>query len=98
MSRIELFYKTFILATQTVAHTLNSFQGIKTCVKYLASHPHQPIFNPSKYFVGSNFIRITWIGNQVEDHTTHYFWNVIKMQIIPELSTEDGHVRILYML
>ena len=34
------------LATQTVAYTLPGFQGIKRCVKYLASHPHKPFFYP----------------------------------------------------
>ena len=44
MSRIDICYSTCRLATQTVAPTLPGFQGIKGCVKYLASHPHKPIF------------------------------------------------------
>ena len=47
MSRIDLCYATYRLATQTVAPTLPEFQGIKRCVQYLASHPHKPIFYPS---------------------------------------------------
>ena len=47
MSRIDLLYVTCCLATQTVAHTLPGFQGIKRCVKYLASHPHKSIYYPS---------------------------------------------------
>ena len=71
MSRTDLYYATCCLATQTVAPTLPGFQGIKRCVQYLASHPHKPILYPSNSYDGSNFIRITWSGDQVEDHTTH---------------------------
>ena len=70
MSRIEIFYATCCLVTQTVAPTLPGFQDINRCVKYPASHPHKPIFDPSNYFGGSNFIRHTQSGNQVESHIT----------------------------
>ena len=69
MSRIDICYATCRLATQTVAPNLPGFQGIKLCVQYLDSHPHKPIFYPSNSYDGSNFIRLTWSGNQVEDHT-----------------------------
>ena len=46
MSRIDLFYATCCLDTQTVALNLPGFQGIKRCVQYLASHLHKPIFYP----------------------------------------------------
>ena len=87
MSRIDLFYATCRLETQTVAPTLSGFQGIKQCVQYLASHPHKPIFHPSDYYYGSNVIRLIWSGNQVEEYIAQKNWNVIKMQIIPEFST-----------
>ena len=70
MSIIYLCYATYFLANQIVVPTLTSFQGIKRYVQYMASHPHKPIFYPSNYYDGSNFIRLTWSGNQVEDHTT----------------------------
>ena len=70
MSRIDLCYANCHLATQTVSPTLPGFQGIKQCVKYLASHPHKPIFYPYNSYDGSNVIRLTWSGNQVEDHKT----------------------------
>ena len=70
MSRIEMFYATFRLDTQTVSPTLTGFQGINSCVQYLASHPQKPIFYPPHYYDESNLIMITWSGNQVEDHTT----------------------------
>ena len=70
MSRIDLFYAICRLETQTVAPTLPGFQVIKRYVQYLASHPHKPIFYPSNSYDGSNVIRLTWSGNQVEDHTT----------------------------
>ena len=73
MSRIDLCYATCCLSTQTVAPTLPGFKGIKRCVQYLASHPHKPIFYPYNSYDGSNVIRITWSGNQVEDHTTQNF-------------------------
>ena len=53
--------------------TLPGFQGIKRCVKYLDIHPHKPMFYPSNYYDGSNFIRLLWSGNQVEYHTTQNF-------------------------
>ena len=73
MSRIDLWYATCCLYTQTVAPTLPGFQGIKQCVQYLASHPHKPIFYPYNSYDGSNFIRLTWSGNQVDDHKTQNF-------------------------
>ena len=71
--RIELCYATCRISTQTVALTLPGFQGIKRYVQYMASHPHKPIFYPPNYYDGSNFIRLTCSGNQVEDHTTQNF-------------------------
>ena len=70
MSIIGLCYETYRLATQTVAPTLPVFQGIKRCVKYLASHPHKPIFYPSNFYDVKNVIRLKWSGDQFEDHTT----------------------------
>ena len=66
MIRIDLYYETCRLAAQNVAPTLPCFQGIKRCVKYLAIHPHKPIFYASNSYDGSNFINLTWSGNQVE--------------------------------
>ena len=73
ISIIYIFSSTCRLATQTVAPTLPGFQVIKRCVQYLASHPHKPIFYLSNYYDGSNVIRFTWSGSQVEDHTAHIF-------------------------
>ena len=73
MIRVDLCCATCRLATQTVAPTLPGFQGIERCVQYLDSHPHKPIFYSSKYYDVSNVIRLTWSGNQVEDHTTQNF-------------------------
>ena len=61
---------SILLATQTVTPTLPGFQGIKRRVEYLASHSHKPIFYPSNSYDGSNVIRLTCNGNQVEDHIT----------------------------
>ena len=53
-----------------MAPNLPDFQGIKSCVQYLASNPHKPIFYLSNYYYGSNIISLTCSENQVEDHTT----------------------------
>ena len=73
MNRICICYTYRHLATQTVTPTITGFQGINFCVQYLASNPHKTIFYLSNYYDGSNFIRLTWSGNQVEDYTTHNF-------------------------
>ena len=70
MSRIEICYTSYSLATQTVVPNLHGFQGINRCVQYLAIHPHKPTFYPSNYYDGSNVIRLIWSLNQVEDYTT----------------------------
>ena len=53
-----------------MAPTIPGFHGIKSSVQYLYSHPHKPIFYPSNYYDGSNFVKLIWSENQVEDHTT----------------------------
>ena len=50
MNRNDICYATCRLATQTVAHTLPCFQGIKLCDQYLDIHPHKPIFYPSNSY------------------------------------------------
>ena len=70
MSIIDLCYATCRLNTQNVAY---GFQCIKRCVQYMASHPHKPIFYPSNSYDVSNFIRLTWSGNKVEDDTNQNF-------------------------
>ena len=73
MSIIEICYTAFCLETQTVAPTIPGFQGIKICIQYMDISPHKPIFYPSNYYYGSNVIRLTWSGNQVEYYTTQNF-------------------------
>ena len=70
LSRLDIFYATCRLETQTVAPYIHGLQGIKRCAQYLSSPPNKPIFYLSNYYDGSNFIRLKWIGNQVEYHTT----------------------------
>ena len=70
MSRIDIFYATCRIAPQTVTPTLPGFQVINHCVKYMASHPHKPIFYSSNSHDGSNLIRLTRSGNQSEYYTT----------------------------
>ena len=49
MGRIDNCYTDFHIVTQTVAPSIPGFQGTKTCIQYLASHPHKPIFYPFNY-------------------------------------------------
>ena len=59
MSRIDICYIACRLETQTLAPTVPIFQCLKLCIRYQASHPHEPIFYPYSYYYGSNFIRLT---------------------------------------
>ena len=70
MSTLDICYATCNLSTQNVAPNIPGFLGIKCCVQYLASNPHKTIFYPSNSYYGSNFIRLTWSGNQVEEYTS----------------------------
>ena len=73
VSRIDLCYVTCILDNHTVAPTLPGLQGIKKCVQYLASHTHKSICYHSNSYDRSNFISLTWSGNQVEYYITKNF-------------------------
>ena len=68
MSKIDIFNTSCCLETQTVAPTLTGLKGIKSCIKYLASNPHKTLFYAYNFYDGSNFIRLTWSGNEVEDY------------------------------
>ena len=72
MRRIDIFDIDWSLGTQTVAPIIPCFQGLKSCIQYLASHPYKIIFYPYNYCYGSNVIRLIWSGNQVKYYTT---WN-----------------------
>ena len=67
MSIIDTYYATCNLANQILAPNLPGFQGIKSYVRYLDSHPHKSIFYLSSSDDGSNVIKLTWSENQVED-------------------------------
>ena len=67
MSRIDICRSAYRLSTQTATPTLPGFQCINHCFQYLDSHPHITIFYPSNPYNGSNFIRLTCSGDQVED-------------------------------
>ena len=79
---VGIYYSNCRLAIQNVAPTLPGLRGIKSCVKYLDSHPHKHIFYPSSYYDVSNVIRLAWSGNQVEVYTTQNFYNAINMCIM----------------
>ena len=71
MSKIEICYTDWRLETQTMTPTLPGIQAINQCIKFLASDSHKRIFYPFNYHDDSNFTRLTWRGNKVEDYTTH---------------------------
>ena len=79
MSIIDICYATYRLSTQTVAPTIPSFQGIKRCVKYLASHPHKPIFYPYNSYDASNLSGLHGVGIKLKTTQPRIVWNVIKM-------------------
>ena len=89
MSRIGICYANCCLATPTVSPTLPGFQGIKLCAQYMDIRPHKPIFNPSNCYYGSNVIRLTWTGDQVEDYKT---------QNCLEFHQDSDHTRILNII
>ena len=45
MSIIDICYTTCNISNLIVAHNITGLQGIKLCVKYLASHPHKTILS-----------------------------------------------------
>ena len=61
------------METQTVSPTLPGFEGIKLYIQYPDSHSHKPMFYTYNSYDGSNFIRLTWSGNQVEYYTTQNY-------------------------
>ena len=71
LNRIDICCRSCRLETQTVAPNIPGFQGIKQCIKYMYIQPHKLIFYPSNPYDGSNFIILTWGGNQIEYYTTH---------------------------
>ena len=73
MRRIDICYTACNPGTQTVAPTIPGFQGIRHCIQYMTSHPNTAMFHPSNSHDGSNVIRLTWSGNQVEEYTTQNF-------------------------
>ena len=64
MSRLDVYYSTYRLATQTMELNCPSLQGVKRRFQYLASHSHKLILYHYNYYDGSNVIRLTWSGNQ----------------------------------
>ena len=90
MSRIEFFYSTFHLYTQTVAPTLPGFQGIKRCVQYLASHQHKSILILLIIMMYQISSGLHGVVIKLKTIQPIIFCNVIKIQIMPEFLIEDG--------
>ena len=53
-----------------MAPTLTDFQGLNMFIQYFDTHPHKPNFHPYNSCEGSNVVRPTWSGEQVEDYPT----------------------------
>ena len=60
-----------VICKKNVAPSITCFQGISFCIQYLAIHTHKPICHTYNYYAGSNLIRFTLSGYQIEDYTTH---------------------------
>ena len=73
MIRSDICYTACCLGTQTVAPTLPCFQGLKRCFQYTASRPHNLIFYPYNSYDGSNVIKVTCSGDQVEYYKNQNF-------------------------
>ena len=73
MSRIEICYTSYCLATQTVAPTIPGLQSIKHSIIYMDSYPHKTKIYPSNSYYGSNIIILTCRWNQVEDYINYNF-------------------------
>ena len=59
MRRIGIYYTACRMVTKTLKPTIPVFQGLNHRIQYMANNPHKPIFYPSNYYDGSNFIRLT---------------------------------------
>ena len=83
MSRIGICYETFRLATQTVAPTLPGFQGIKSCVQYLASYPHNLSFILLILIMYQMSSGLHGVVIKLNTTQPRFFWDVIKIPIRP---------------
>ena len=70
MIRIGILYIVCCLGTQNVEHNLPGFQGLKFCIQYMDRNPLKPILSSSNSYDGTNVIKLTWSGNQVEYYIT----------------------------
>ena len=71
--RIDIFYTSCRLVTQTMAPKFPGFEGLNRCIYYLDTQPHKPIFYPYNYYEGYNVTIITWIVYQVEAYNTQNY-------------------------
>ena len=60
MIRIEIFYTSYRLRTQTVAPTLPGFQVMNIYIKDIATQPHKPILYLLNCYDGAKLIILTW--------------------------------------
>ena len=98
MSRFYICYTASHLVIQTVAPTLPGVQYIKRFVQYLASHPHKTILYLYNYYYDSNFIRLTWSGNQGEDCKTQKCLELHKYRDTSIILTYYGQFQALFIL
>ena len=95
---LHLCCATCRLETQTMAPTLPYFQGIKRCVQFIASHPHETIFIFLIIMMDKMSPDLYGLGIKLKTTQPTIFNNPINMQIIIELSTEEGQFKVLYTL
>ena len=94
MNRNETFYAACGLETQTVTPTLNGLKSINRCIQYLASPPHKPIAYSYNSYDRSNFIRLTWSGNQAGYYTTQnclgFYQDAYHARILKSIRSVSG--------
>ena len=88
MSRIDICYTACGLGTQTVSPTLPSFQGIKRCIKYMASHPNKPIFILILIMMAQMLSDLHGVGINLKTTQPRNFYNAIKTRIMIKLLTK----------
>ena len=90
MIRIDICYIEFHPGTQTVAPTLPIFQGLKCCIKYLYSHPHNLYFIVIILMIDQMSSDLHGVGIKLKTTQPRIAYNAINMRIMLEVLTEDS--------
>ena len=81
MVRLEICYTYCCLATKTMSTTLPSFQGIKSCIQYMASRSYKPIFILLIIIMDQISSYLNGLGIKLKTTQPRIVYNSIKMRI-----------------